>query len=78
MSESAQGLVAAGFIRVNGVEEKLAADTIAELLVERELAPDMRGIAVARNGRVVPRAVWAATSLCAGDTVEIVLAKQGG
>jgi len=76
MSEAVQRV--AGVIRVNGVEQKLAAATITDLLVERELAPDMRGIAVARNGRVVPRAAWAATSLCAGDTVEIVLAKQGG
>jgi len=68
----------ADVIRVNGVEQKLAAATIADLLVERELAPDMRGVAVARNGRVVPRAVWSATPLRAGDTVEIVLAKQGG
>jgi len=71
-------VASASFIRVNGAEEKLVAATIADLLVERELAPDLRGIAVACNGRVVPRAAWAATSLCPGDAVEIVLAKQGG
>jgi sulfur carrier protein len=65
-------------IRVNGVDEEFSAGTIADLLVARELAPDMRGIAVARNGAVVPRAAWAATALAAGDTIEIVIAKQGG
>jgi len=65
-------------IRVNGVDEELAATTLADLLVARELAPDMRGIAIARNGAVVPRAAWAATALAPGDTIEIVVAKQGG
>jgi sulfur carrier protein len=69
---------AAGAVRVNGVAEKLSATTIAALLVERDLSPDMRGIAIAHNGRVVPRAAWAATPLRDGDAVEIVLAKQGG
>jgi sulfur carrier protein len=71
-------VASAALIHVNGAEEKLVAATIADLLIERELAPDMRGIAVACNGRVVPRAAWAATLLCPGDAVEIVLAKQGG
>jgi sulfur carrier protein len=76
MSEAREG--GAGSIRVNGAEEKLSAATIAELLAERELTPGMRGIAVAHNGRVITRAAWAATPLHTGDTVEIVLAKQGG
>jgi sulfur carrier protein len=65
-------------IRVNGVEERLAAATITDMLEARELAHDARGIAVALNGRVVPRAAWATTRLADGDDVEIVRAMQGG
>jgi sulfur carrier protein len=63
-------------VRVNGTEENLAVATIAELLSLREL--NVRGIAVALNGRVVPRAAWPATALHDGDTVELVRAMQGG
>jgi sulfur carrier protein len=65
-------------IRVNGEDEPLRAQTVATLLAEREIATDMRGIAVAVNGRVVPRADWPDAPLAAGDTIEIVLARQGG
>ncbi len=65
-------------VRVNGEDERLEAANIAELLESREISPGARGIAVALNGRVVPRAEWAATTLSAGDNIEIVLAKQGG
>ena len=57
---------------VNKVEENAA------LLAEKEISTDMRGIAVAVNGRVVPRGDWPDMPLKPGDTVEIVLARQGG
>jgi sulfur carrier protein len=63
-------------VRVNGAEENLAAATIAELLSARGL--DMRGVAVALNGQVVPRAAWPSTALQDGDTLELVRAMQGG
>jgi sulfur carrier protein len=65
-------------VYVNGAQECLAAATIAELLSARDLAPDTRGIAIALNGRVVPRALWVATELKDGDAIEIVRAMQGG
>ena len=66
-------------IRVNGQTEPLAAATLEALLVEKEVdAAGQRGIAVALNGAVVPRAKWPLTQLRAGDTVEIVRARQGG
>jgi sulfur carrier protein len=37
-----------------------------------------RGVAVAVNGEVVPRAFWAQTRLRAGDRVEVLTATQGG
>jgi len=65
-------------IRVNGQDEVLAVDTLAALLAEKALDTGQRGIAVALNGEVVPRAAWPQTKLRAGDSVEIVRARQGG
>jgi sulfur carrier protein len=65
-------------IRVNGESEPLAAATLAALVAEKALDTTQRGIAVALNGGVVPRAAWDATTLKPGDNVEIVRARQGG
>jgi sulfur carrier protein len=65
-------------IRVNGQDEPLAVDTLAALLAEKAVDTGQRGIAVALNGAMVPRAAWAQTTLQAGDSVEIVRARQGG
>ena len=65
-------------IRVNGETEPLAAATLAALLADKAVDTGQRGIAVALNGAVVPRAAWPATPLRAGDSVEIVRARQGG
>jgi sulfur carrier protein len=37
-----------------------------------------RGVAVAVNGEVVPRAAWPAAALSPGDRVEVLTAVQGG
>ncbi len=65
-------------INVNGKSEALAAATLAALLAEKAVDISQRGIAVALNGAVVPRAAWPATPLKPGDNVEIVRARQGG
>ena len=65
-------------IRVNGQSEPLAAATLQALLAEKAVDTGQRGIAVALNGTVVPRAKWPQTRLHAGDTIEIVRARQGG
>ena len=65
-------------IKVNGESEPLAATTLAALLAEKAIDTEQKGIAVALNGAVVPRAAWPQTSLKAGDRVEIVRARQGG
>ena len=65
-------------ICVNGESEPLAAATLAALIADKALDTAQRGIAVAVNGAVVPRAAWTETSLKAGDNVEIVRARQGG
>jgi len=74
MSETAN----AATVKVNGVDEPLSARTVAALLAEREVPTTGRGVAVALNGTVVPRAQWATTALRDGDVVEIVRAMQGG
>ncbi len=65
-------------IRVNGESEPLATTTLESLLAEKAIDAGQRGIAVALNGAVVPRAAWPNTQLRAGDSVEIVRARQGG
>jgi sulfur carrier protein len=69
---------AAATIQVNGKVESLAGSTIAALLDDREIGANARGIAVALNGAVVPRAAWRQMTLSAGDRVEIVRVLQGG
>ena len=72
-----QAAVAAS-IRVNGQEEPLGVATLAALLDEKAVDTAQRGIAVALNGTVVPRAAWPQTLLRPGDNIEIVRALKGG
>jgi sulfur carrier protein len=65
-------------IRVNGESEPLAAATVEALLAEKAVDTGQRGIAVALNGAVLPRAAWRETVLKPGDSVEIVRTRQGG
>jgi sulfur carrier protein len=65
-------------IRINGESEPLAFATVEALVAEKAVDTAQRGIAVALNGSVVPRAAWRDTVLRAGDSVEIVRARQGG
>jgi sulfur carrier protein len=67
-----------GTIRVNGESEPLSVATIDALLEKKAVDTEKRGVAVALNGSVVPRAAWRDTALKAGDSVEIVRARQGG
>ena len=66
-------------LRINGERAGSAAPTLAALLAERGVeAERARGVAVALNGQVVPRARWAETVLAPGDSLEIIGAVQGG
>jgi sulfur carrier protein len=65
-------------IRVNGETEPLDVATLEALLMEKAVDTGQRGIAVAVNGAVVPRAAWPDTVLHSGDSIEIVRARQGG
>jgi sulfur carrier protein len=70
--------VAETTIRVNGQDEPLGVATLAALLDEKAVDTSQRGIAVALNGAIVPRAAWPETPLRPGDSVEIVRALRGG
>lgn len=63
-------------LQVNGKTHQTRAVTLAELLLELQIAPV--GIAVAVNQSVVRRAHHAAFQLSAGDHIEIIRAVQGG
>ncbi len=62
---------------VNGESRAFApGTTIADVVAV--LTPTSRGVAVARNGDVVPKSSWVATAVEAGDRLEILTAAQGG
>jgi sulfur carrier protein len=63
-------------IRVNGVDEPFADETVVDLLTRHEIEP--RGIAVAIDGEIVRRGVWPETKIHDGAQVEIVTAAAGG
>ncbi|MFZ1925967.1 MAG: sulfur carrier protein ThiS [Solirubrobacteraceae bacterium] len=52
--------------------------TVAGLLRVLNLEPDARGIAVAVDGEVVPRAGWSSFAVPDGARVEVLTAMQGG
>jgi sulfur carrier protein len=63
-------------ILVNGDPFATEAATLADLVVERGLSGAR--IATARNGDFVPERARAATTLKAGDRIEIVSPRHGG
>jgi sulfur carrier protein len=66
-------------ITVNGTEAELPDGArIADVLDALGVEPGRRGVAIAVDGEVVPRARWDSTSLPSGARVEVVQAIQGG
>jgi sulfur carrier protein len=66
-------------LQINGEEKELqGVDTLAELLHRLGMDTEIPGVAVARNGAVIPRRDLANTPIAEGDRVEIVRAVQGG
>ncbi|MFR9728552.1 sulfur carrier protein ThiS [Saccharopolyspora sp. MS10] len=64
-------------VLINGAPRPVTADdTLAGVLAEFGVAE--RGVAVAVDGAVVPRASWPATRLRDGAVVEVLTAVQGG
>jgi sulfur carrier protein len=64
-------------VTINGTPRGVPSETtVADLVTE--LTPHRRGVAVAVNGEVVPRADWDSAPLHDGDRVEVLTAAQGG
>jgi sulfur carrier protein len=62
---------------INGEQRELASDA-GVLDALGALGLPRTGVAVAVDGEVVPKALWAATALADGAQVEILTAVQGG
>jgi sulfur carrier protein len=63
---------------VNGERCVVRARDVRGFLAEAGYDPAGPGLAVARNGEVVPRSAWDAVTLAPGDRIDIVGAVQGG
>ncbi len=67
-----------GMIRLNGEDRPWSDQSLRELVAGTGLDPEQSGIAIARNGEVVPHADWAQTRLEPDDRIEIVHIVRGG
>jgi sulfur carrier protein len=66
-------------ISVNGQASAVhAGETVAVVLAGLDIARDARGVAVAVDGEVVPRALWDSFALAGDARVEVLTAMQGG
>jgi sulfur carrier protein len=64
---------------VNGqISDLRPGETLAAVLAGLGLSLDARGVAVAVDGEVVPRAAWQTFALEADARVEVLTAMQGG
>lgn len=73
------GQVAASFtIHVNDQPHSLSGPTMLGALVDELGLAGRKGVAVAVNHSVVPRAAWPAHALADGDRVLVIRATQGG
>jgi sulfur carrier protein len=64
---------------LNGETADLGPDaTVADAVARAGVEEPARGVAVAVDGEVVPRAEWGGRPLLEGESVEVVHAVQGG
>jgi sulfur carrier protein len=68
----------AAVVTLNGESCPLDAANLSEFMAGRGYDSGGKGVAVARNGQVVPRTRWESTELMDGDRLEIVEPVQGG
>jgi sulfur carrier protein len=65
-------------IFVNGEPRERAGATVSELLADLGVETSARGVAVAVDGEVIPRAEWGERRVNEGERVEALSAMQGG
>jgi sulfur carrier protein len=63
---------------VNGVEREVGEGSTLRDLVPEAGSRRGRGVAIARNGEVVPRSGWSEVRVEPGDRIEILTAVGGG
>jgi sulfur carrier protein len=64
---------------VNGkFSDSPAGETVAGVLLRLGLEPEAKGVAVAVDGEVLPRACWDTFALAQDARVEVLTAMQGG
>lgn len=67
-----------GTIRLNGEDQPWSDQSLRDLVAGAGVDLDKGGVAIARNGEVVPRTDWAQTRLEPDDRIEIVRIVRGG
>jgi sulfur carrier protein len=65
-------------LTLNGLPVDSLSDHLIDLLRDRGIDVERAGIAVAVNGNVVPRRLWAEHRLDDDDEIEVITAMQGG
>lgn len=66
-------------VTVNGAARELPVGTIVATVIAELLGDtEVRGVAAAVNGAVVPRGRWPHLALADGDRLEVLTAVQGG
>ena len=66
-------------VTINGKRQDVDGDaTVATVVRSLPGTPDGRGVAVAVSGEVIPKSAWSSTRLREGDSLEVVVAVQGG
>ena len=67
------------FVKINGVRQEIEMNVnLLDFLNGYLNGKDSKGVAVARNGVMVPRSRWNTTMIGESDEIEIVHAVQGG
>lgn len=64
-------------VKVNKKNVEISDEMLLEVMADLGYT-DQTGIAVALNGRVIPRGKWADYFLKEGDELDIIVATQGG
>jgi sulfur carrier protein len=66
-------------VLINGEPvEMFGSASVADVLRRIDVDVNAAGVAVARNGEVVPRSAWTTIEVASGDRIEVLYPVQGG
>ena len=65
-------------ITLNGISVELLSKSLTDCLIQQNIDITKKGIAIAINHTVIPRAIWTDQILNDGDSIEVVRPFQGG